>query len=97
MRTLNIKRLNKNNYVTSNGKIKIRLTARKGHVHVSFSGIYSKSGLTNVTDRLNSVESMILVNYLYMKLERNGYVSKQDLELNYAEVFGSCFSIGSAR
>lgn len=92
-----MKQLEKDRYISKNKKVKIRLTKRKGHVHVKFMGIYKKSGLTSICyEGLTKIEKLILINHLYMMVVNTGYISSLELDsLNYASIFGSCFSLGA--
>ena len=80
-------------FKSKNKRVTIVLSERGGHMHVSFFGIYRKSGWTSVKP-CNRLERAILANYLLKRLANEGYLSTQDLNcLNYAEVFTSLWPL----
>jgi hypothetical protein len=86
MRLGYIKEIKKNLYSTVNGKVRIRLTSRKGHIHVSVSGSKRLNVLTSVTSDLTRNELIAFASYVYRQLDH--YPSER-MAKPYAGVFGS--------
>lgn len=86
-----IKELSTGNYITLNGRVRIKLTIKRNHIHINVSGSKRLSVLTSIKSNLTRLEMLCVASYVYRQLDHcpNEKAARSMIDTNYAGVFGS--------